>query len=215
MIDCGALLFDLDGTLVDSAHVLERTWTTWASIHNLNAADVVAFVHGRRAIETVQHFVPGSNLLAEVARVQGIELSELESILPMPGAMETLDVLTPKQWAVVSSGSRALAIARLVAAGLETPPVLITAEDVGRGKPDPEGYLAAALRLGVDPMDCIVLEDSPSGVKAGKLAGCVVIGIASTHRPDELSAADGIVPSLTSIRFGRKDGRVALTLRSH
>lgn len=215
MIDCGALLFDLDGTLVDSTSVVERTWTAWSSMHGFDAAKVLAAAHGRRVLDTVRDFVPAGDLLSEVARLEAIELSELDAVVALPGARDTLAMLTDLQWAVVTSGSRRLAFGRLEACHLPRPSVLIGAEDVGRGKPDPEGYIAAALRLSIEPSDCIAFEDAPAGLKAASRAGCTVVGLTTTHRADQLTGnhTHGLVPSLASIRLARKDQRLHLTLR--
>jgi mannitol-1-/sugar-/sorbitol-6-phosphatase len=214
MIECGAILFDLDGTLADSAEAVSASWAAWASIHKLNADEVVAAAQGRRSIDTIRTFAPASNLMSEVARIEAIELSELMSVRPLPGSYEILAMLATDKWAVVTSGSRKLATARLEACAFPLPKVLISADDVGRGKPDPEGYLAAALRLDVMPEDCIVFEDAPAGVRAGQDAGCTVIALTTTHRPTDLREADGMVPDLSAVRLQRKDGRIHLTLRA-
>jgi mannitol-1-/sugar-/sorbitol-6-phosphatase len=213
VIDCGAILFDLDGTLVDSAEAVTRTWEAWALMHKVSAAEVVTAAQGRRAIDTIRAFAPSSNLMSEVARVEAIELSELMSVRPLPGSYELLSMLATDKWAVVTSGSRKLATARINACAFPFPPVLVTADDVGRGKPDPEGYMSAALRLQVDPDDCVVFEDAPAGVKAGQAAGCTVVALSTTHRPSDLRGADGIIPNLAALRLQRKDGRLVFTLR--
>lgn len=215
MIECGALLFDLDGTLVDSTEVVERTWRAWAEMHGFDPLVVIAAAHGRRAMDTVREFVPNGDLLSEVARLEAIELSELGAVRLLPGSSEILSMLLANQWAVVTSGTRRLAFGRLEVCDLPRPNVLIGAEDVGRGKPDPEGYLAAALRLNRHPSDCIAFEDAPAGLKAASAAGCTVIGLTTTHRADQLADAptNGLVPSLASVRLARKDGRLHLSLR--
>jgi mannitol-1-/sugar-/sorbitol-6-phosphatase len=214
-MDCGALLFDLDGTLVDSTAVVQRTWAAWSSMHGFDPTKVLAAAQGRRAMDTVRQFVPAGDLLGEVARLEAIELSELDAVVALPGARDTLAMLTDQQWAVVTSGSRRLAFGRLEACHLPRPSVLIGAEDVGRGKPDPEGYLAAAMRLSIEPNDCIAFEDAPAGLLAAGMAGCTVVGLTTTHRADQLTGSftHGLVPSLASIRVARKDDRLHLTLR--
>jgi mannitol-1-/sugar-/sorbitol-6-phosphatase len=213
MLDCGALLFDLDGTLVDSTRTVERTWSIWAAMHDLNPLVVLNAAQGRRVIDTVREFLPDGNHYSEVTRLEAIELSEVDNVIALPGTTEALSMLGDNQWAVVTSGSRKLALGRLDAAFLPRPRVLISAEEVGRGKPDPEGYMAAALRIGVSPADCIAFEDAPSGLKAARAAGCTVIAMTTTHRVEQLHGADGIVPNLAWVRLGRKDGRIQLTLR--
>jgi mannitol-1-/sugar-/sorbitol-6-phosphatase len=215
VIDCGALLFDLDGTLVDSTAVVERTWTAWSSMHGFDPSKVLAAAHGRRTLDTVRDFVPAGDLLSEVARLEAIELSELDAVIALPGARDTLAMLTDSQWAVVTSGSRRLAFGRMEACHLPRPSVLIGAEDVGRGKPDPEGYIAAALRLGIETSDCIAFEDAPAGLQAASLAGCTVVCLTTTHRAEQFAGSryNGLVPSLAAIRIARKDHRIHLTLR--
>jgi mannitol-1-/sugar-/sorbitol-6-phosphatase len=214
VIDCAAILFDLDGTLADSAEAVSRSWAAWADMHGLDPETVIAAAQGRRAIDTIRSLAPSSNLMSEVARIEAIEMSELESVVPLPGAHDLISMLTDSPWAIVTSGTRKLAEARIAACSFPTPPVLITADDVGRGKPDPEGYIAATIRLNLDPEDCVVFEDAPAGVRAGQLAGCTVIALTTTHRCADLKAANGIVPNLASVRVQRKDGRLVFTLRS-
>jgi mannitol-1-/sugar-/sorbitol-6-phosphatase len=214
MLDCAAMLFDLDGTLVDSSAVVDRTWTAWSALHGLNSLEVLAAAQGRRALDTVRTFLPKGDLVSEVARLEALEMSEVHHVKALPGAMEALYMLMDHQWAVVTSGTRELAFARLDASGLPRPRVLVGARDVGRGKPDPEGYLSAALRLKVDPTDCIAFEDAPAGVDAAVAAGCTVIGLTTTHRIELMGHAAGIVPSLGAVRIARKDDRLHLLLRS-
>ena len=215
MIDCGAVLFDLDGTLVDSTLAIERTWTAWSTLHGLDPATVVVGGQGRRSIDTVRQFLPEGDILNELARLEAIELSELGNVTALPGARDALAMLDPHQWAVVTSGARKLAFGRLEASSLPRPNVLIGAEDVGRGKPDPEGYIAAALRLSIDPTDCIAFEDAPAGLHAASWAGCTVIGLTTSHRADQMTGVHthGLIPSLASVRLARKDERIHLTLR--
>lgn len=213
MIDCAALLFNLDGTLIDATAVLERTWKAWAEMHSLDPQTVVAKFRGMRARDAILQLVPSAELLAEVQRLEAIELSELAAVHPLPGAAAMLAMLLPSQWAVVTSGARRLAQARLEACGLPVPDVLVSVEDVSRIKPDPEGFIAAAIRLNVDPADCIVFEDSPDGVQAGRHAGCTVVALTTTHQPADLDRADGLVKDLSSVRVGRKNGRLHISLK--
>jgi mannitol-1-/sugar-/sorbitol-6-phosphatase len=214
VIDCAAILFDLDGTLADSAEAVSRSWAAWADMHDLDPEKVIRAAQGRRAIDTIRSLVPSSNLMSEVARIEAIELSELASVVPLPGAHDLLSMLADSPWAIVTSGTRKLAEARIAACSFPAPPVLITADDVGRGKPDPEGYIAAAIRLNLDAEDCVVFEDAPAGVTAGQYAGCTVVALTTTHNRTELKSANGIVPNLASVRVQRKDGRLVLSLRS-
>ncbi|MDQ1154766.1 HAD-IA family hydrolase [Brevundimonas sp. SORGH_AS_0993] len=179
-----AFLFDMDGTLITSTAAAERVWTRWAARHGLDAAALLSVMHGVRAADTIRgQNLPDIDLDAEIAWVERAEIEDLDGVAPIPGAVDFVDRLPPDRWAVVTSASTPLARARLKAAGVVPPAVLITAEDVERGKPDPAGYLKAAAALGVDIADCLVFEDAEAGIKAGEAAGAevVVVTAAWTH----------------------------------
>jgi mannitol-1-/sugar-/sorbitol-6-phosphatase len=180
-----AFLFDMDGTLLDSSAVVERTWRAWAGRHGLDPDELLATVHGVRAEDTVRRFAPsGVDISAEVARLNEAEVSDVEGIVAILGANAFLNLLEDTSWAVVTSAPRLLAQTRLRAANIRLPRVLIGAEDVTRGKPDPEGYLKAAEALGVRISDCLVFEDSIAGVEAGRAAGAHVAIIGSLVSAD-------------------------------
>jgi sugar-phosphatase len=205
-LTCAALLCDLDGTLVDSSAVIERCWRIWADEYGLDADAVIGISHGRRSEDTVAElFASAADRARALARIDSLELADLEGVVPVPGAAGFLARLRTGSWAVVTSGSRALMTARIEAARLPTPGVLITAEDVTAGKPDPEGYLLAARRLGVAAADCVVVEDAPAGIQAGKAMGARVLAVAVTHPAGELGMADAVVPDLTRVLI-RPDG---------
>ena len=179
-----AFLFDMDGTLITSTAAAERVWTRWAERHGLDAAALLSVMHGVRAVDTIRRQnLPDIDLNAEVAWVERGEIEDVEGVAPIPGAIDFIARLPPDRWAVVTSASVPLARARLKAAGVTPPAVLITAEDVERGKPDPAGYLKAAVTLGFDIADCLVFEDAEAGVQAGEAAGAavVVVTAAWTH----------------------------------
>ena len=179
-----AFLFDMDGTLITSTAAAERVWTRWAARHGLDAATFVPTIHGVRAADTIRRQkLPGVDVEAETAWVERGEIEDLEGVAPIPGAVDFVRRLPPERWAVVTSATMALASARMRAAGIEPPKIMITAEDVTRGKPDPAGYRLAAERLGVDVAECLVFEDAEAGIKAGEAAGAdvVVITAAWTH----------------------------------
>ena len=179
-----AFLFDMDGTLITSTAAAERVWTRWAERHGLDVAAFVPTVHGVRAVDTIRRqALPDIDLDAEVAWVERGEIEDVAGVAPIPGAVDFVRRLPPDRWAVVTSASLPLARARLKAAGVTPPAVLITAEDVERGKPDPAGYLKAAVTLGFDIADCLVFEDAEAGIRAGKAAGAdvVVVTAAWTH----------------------------------
>ena len=179
-----AFLFDMDGTLITSTVAAERVWTRWAARHGLDAATFVPTIHGVRAGDTIRRQnLPGIDVEAETAWVERGEIEDLDGVAPIPGAIDFVRRLPPDRWAVVTSATLALATARMRAAGIEPPAILITAEDVTRGKPDPAGYRLAAERLGVEPSNCLVFEDAEAGIAAGEAAGCDVrvVTAAWTH----------------------------------
>jgi sugar-phosphatase len=196
---CKAILFDLDGVLVNSAELVERTWRGWAARHQLDAERVIAVAHGRRTVETVRILAPHLMVDAEVAALESGEAVTSDGIYEIPGAREMLEMLPPDRWAIVTSGIRAIAEFRIRHTGLPMPSVMICAEDLSRGKPDPEGYLTAGLRLGRASKDCVVIEDAPAGIEAAHNAGMRVIAIAATYPADQLRAADLVVERLTDL----------------
>jgi len=200
-ISCQAILFDLDGVLVDSRAAVERTWERWAKRHSIARTDLVAKAHGRRSIETVREIAPELDAAAEVRWLESAELNDEEGLVALPGAAAALSVLSDETRAVVTSGGHALAALRMRAAGLAMPSVIVAAEDVVQGKPAPEGYLLAAARLGVSPADCVVIEDTPAGIAAGLNAGASVIGLSTTFPASDLTAAHVTVPSLEALRI--------------
>jgi mannitol-1-/sugar-/sorbitol-6-phosphatase len=213
VFSCEAVLFDLDGVLVDSAEVVERTWRRWAGRHGLDPAEVIRTAHGRRTIETVRLLAPHLAADDEVATLAASESTETDGIHEVPGARELLESLPPRSWAVVTSGIRPVAELRLRHTHLPTPPVLVTADQVRHGKPHPEGFLTAAARLGVDPARCIVVEDAPPGIEAAHAAGMRAVAIASTYDPQALAAADAVVPVLASLQIARSsEDRLTIVL---
>jgi len=177
-----ALLFDMDGTVLNSLEATERVWARWAVRHGLDAPSVVRAAHGQRAVDSLSRLnIPGMDVMAEAAEVTRMELEDMEGVRPISGVSGFLGSLPDGGWAIVTSAPRALAERRLAAAGLEAPAALITAEDVATGKPDPSGYRLAARRLGASAADCVVFEDAVAGIKAGEAAGSKVIVITATH----------------------------------
>lgn len=179
-----AFLFDMDGTLITSTLAAERVWTRWAERHSLDVAALLSVMHGVRAVDTIRNQnLPDIDLDAEVAWVERGEIEDVDGVAPIPGSIDFVKRLPPDRWAVVTSASVPLARARLKAAGVTPPGVMITAEDVERGKPDPAGYLKAAATLGFDVADCLVFEDAAAGIKAGEAAGAdvMVVTAAWTH----------------------------------
>lgn len=196
---CQAILFDLDGVLVDSTPCVTRVWRSWAEQHGLDANYVVHVAHGQRTIETVRKVAPHLDAQSEAGRIERQEIDDTEGLRVLPGAKELLAVLVLERYAIVTSGTRQLATARLQAAGLPVPSIMITADDVRRGKPDPEPYVAGAHHLGIEPKKCLVFEDAPSGLRSAKSAGMIAIGVPTTYQPEELAEADAVIPSLQAV----------------
>jgi sugar-phosphatase len=196
-----AVLFDMDGTLVDSTAVVERTWTRWALEQQLDPAVVVAFAHGRPTADTIRMAAPHLDAEAEAARLLVEEELDPTPVDTIPGALEAVRAADKyAKWAVVTSASRKLASMRLTLGGFPKPPILISADDIVRGKPDPEGFLSAAKFLGVPAGECVVFEDTPAGLEAGRAAGAKIIGLSTTFRKAELPA-EIVVSDLACVRF--------------
>ncbi|HEV2285177.1 MAG TPA: HAD-IA family hydrolase [Steroidobacteraceae bacterium] len=178
-----ALLFDMDGTVLNSIEATERVWARWAARHGLDVHALLRNSHGRRALDTVLHLgIPGLDAEAEAAEVLRMEMADVAGIHAICGAREFLRSLPAGGWAIVTSAPRALAQRRLAAAGLAAPGTLITADDIATGKPDPSGYRLAASRLGASAADCVVFEDAAAGITAGEAAGARVVVISAAHR---------------------------------
>jgi sugar-phosphatase len=192
------LLFDNDGVLVDSEASVVSAWRRWALDHDLDPAEVMAAVPGRRAADTVALFVEPAQVEESTALITRYELDDVATTTAVPGVLELVPQLADVPWAVVTSGVRELATARLRAAAVRLPEVVVTAEEVTAGKPDPQGYASAAARLGLAPADVLVLEDSTSGVEAGQAAGCRVVGVG---REALRTTADVVVRDLTGARW--------------
>jgi sugar-phosphatase len=196
-LDCTGILFDCDGVLVDSDASVLSAWSRWARDLGFDPDIVASVVHGRRSADTVAELVPGDGRAAALERIDRYEVEDAAAVTAIAGAIDLLATIPLERWAVVTSGTRDLATARLAAAGVPIPAVLVTAGDVSRGKPDPEGYLAAAARLGLDARDTVVLEDAPSGIAAARAAGvAAVIGV-GRHGLE----ADVHVRDLTELRW--------------
>jgi len=197
---CEAILFDLDGVLVDSTAVVVRTWRDWARDRGLDAERILEIAHGRPAAETVRLFAPHLDPDSEARELERIEIENLEGVLEIEGARELLSSLPADGWTVVTSGTRALASKRMEHVGLPLPERFVSADDVENGKPHPEAYLRGAEILGVRPEACVVVEDAPSGVSSARSAGMRVVAVATTYRQDDLGEADAVASSLAKIR---------------
>jgi sugar-phosphatase len=209
---CDAILFDLDGVLVDSRECVERTWRLWAAERGLDPELVLREAHGRRTYETIARVAPHLDAAAEGARIAVSESGETRGLYEITGARELLLSLPLRSWAIVTSGIRAVAETRIRHMRLPTPPVLIPADEVTHGKPHPEGYLAAARRLTIDPARCIVVEDAPPGLEAARAAGMRAIGVLGTYPPDALVAADVVVSSVAALRVTSRGAQLEIRI---
>lgn len=193
-----ALLLDVDGVLIDSTAAYARVWSKWAHLRGLDADLVVAATHGRRGIDTMREVAPHLDHDREQPIFRELLKAELPNIVAMPGAAELIAALPAGSWACVTSGGLRWVTARFADAGLPLPSVLVTADDVASGKPDPACYLLGAKRLGRAPADCLVVEDAAAGIAAGQGAGMRVVALATTHPRAEISAADYVFDSLAA-----------------
>jgi mannitol-1-/sugar-/sorbitol-6-phosphatase len=198
-VETKGLLFDMDGVLVSSIGSVVRSWRQWAEIYDIPNAEIYEVPHGMRAIEIVKSLRPDIDPLEGLRVIEDLELADTSDLTVLPGAKVLLESLPVERWAIVTSATRRLVIGRLEAARLPVPERLISADDVERGKPDPEPYRRGAELLGLRPEECVVVEDAPSGVGAGIAAGCRVLGVLGTHSLDELHAASWVVSSLEGV----------------
>lgn len=212
-------LFDLDGTLVDSLPVVERAWCGWADRFGISHDDVLDFIHGKQAITSLRHFMPGrseDDIQAEFRRLEHIEATDTDGVTALPGAVALLEHLNALDipWAIVTSGSMPVAAARRETAGLPEPKVFVTAERVARGKPEPDAYLLGAQLLGLASEECVVVEDAPAGILSGLAAGSDVIAVnapSSTPRLDEVDLQLATLTELTVEK--RPDGAIRYAKR--
>jgi sugar-phosphatase len=212
IFSCAAILFDLDGVLVDSTGSVTRQWKRWAQENNIDPQKVVEIAHGVRTIEIVRKLAPHLDAEAEVVRLEKREADDHEGVAVMPGAAELIKAIPEGRWCVVTSGTRHLATSRLKLANLPTPQVLVSADDVSKGKPDPEPYLMGAKLLGMKPAECLVIEDAPAGIRAAHAGGMKAIAITSTYPASALQEADAVVQKLAQIRVKCTTGSATLTV---
>ena len=206
-IQCRGVLFDLDGVLVDSTPAVARVWTTWANKHGFVPEEVVRQAHGRPSIATIRELLPDGDHAAENSEVERGEIEDVDGVIPLPGALEILQALAQTRWTIATSCTQRLAEVRIRVAGLPLPKKMVTSDDIQRGKPDPEPYIKAAQILGLAPADCIVVEDAPAGIRAGRAAGARVLALRTTAADPELiqSGATWIVNDLASVRVISSD----------
>jgi mannitol-1-/sugar-/sorbitol-6-phosphatase len=208
------LLLDMDGVLVDSAPAVERVWREWAIEHGLDPAMVVAQAHGRRSVETLRAVAPQIDAERENIIVEQREIEDREGVTAFPGADRLLRALPAARFAIATSATRPLAVARMGHAGLPVPHNLITADDVIDGKPSPEPYLKGAALLRIASADCLVFEDTPAGIASARAAGMRVVAVGNTCPAEELRAADAHVASLAEVKAQIQGGNIELDLLS-
>jgi sugar-phosphatase len=204
---CSAILFDLDGVLVDTIRSVERQWRTWAREQGIDGDELIKLGHGVRAIEVVRAVTPHLDAEAEVRKLEGREANDRDGVAVMAGAIDLIRAIPQGRWGVVTSGTCHLANARLQLAGIPAPKVMITAEDVVNGKPHPEPYLKGAQGLGAAPEECLVIEDAPAGIRSAHAGGMRVIALTGSYPAAELSEADAVVENLAQIQIGREGTR--------
>lgn len=195
-IRCRGVLFDLDGVLVDSTPAVARVWTWWARRHGFPDPDeIVRLAHGRPSIDSIRELLPHADHDAESREVERREIEDTDGVIPLPGTLELLQAIPPEKWAIVTSCTRRLAEVRIAAAGLPKPKHMVTSTDITNGKPHPEPYLKGAQILGATGAECVVIEDAPAGIRAGKAAGAHVVALRTTAGDEELreAGADWIV----------------------
>lgn len=197
---CAAILFDLDGVLVDSTRAVDREWREWAQRKGVDGDAIMAIAHGVRTIEVIRRVAPHLDAAAEASAIENHEAGDQSGVTVMPGAADLVKSIPEGRWGVVTSGSRLLATNRLPFCGLPVPKVLVTSDDVTHGKPHPEPYLKGAELLGFGPADCLVIEDAPAGIESARAAGMKMIGITSTYAADALGNADAVIGKLEQIQ---------------
>lgn len=214
VVHAKALLFDMDGVLISSIGSARRCWREWARHYGVPNADTFEIPHGVRAAEIVAMAKPGIDVAEGLRLIEDMEIADVGDIVTLPGARVLLKSLPADRWAIVTSATERLLDARLRAAELPRPERLVSAERVGKGKPNPEPYLLGAELVGAAPAECIVVEDAPSGVRAGKAAGCRVLGVVGTHSAEDLRAAgaEWVVASLEEVRVVVDGDRLQILL---
>ena len=210
---CSVVLFDLDGVLVDSTRSVDREWREWATRKGVDGDAIMAVAHGVRTVEVIRTVAPHLDAEAEAWEIEHREAGSQDGVVVMPGALALVQSIPAGQWGVVTSGSRALATARLQYCGLPVPEVLVTSDDVKQGKPHPEPYLKGAERIGIAPAECVVIEDAPAGIQSARASGMKVIGLASTYTPAKLKEADAVLQTLGRISVSASGtGKLVLEL---
>jgi mannitol-1-/sugar-/sorbitol-6-phosphatase len=213
-VSAQALLFDMDGVLINSIPAVERVWSRWADARGFNVHEVLRYAHGRPSIATLRDLLPEADHEAENRIIEKAEIDDVEGIVPLPGVCDLLAALPHHRWAIVTSCTRALAEVRIRAAGLPIPRLFITSNDITHGKPHPEPYLKGAVGLGFAPEQCIVVEDALAGIASGRNAGSRVLAFTTTATIDDLVVAgpDWIVKDCSAIHLEATAPQLQLAL---
>ena len=213
-VEAAGLLFDNDGVIVSSIASVNRCWRRWAAHYGVPVAADFEIEHGTRAVDVMQKLVPGIDVVEGLKVIEDMELEDVADLEVLPGVKTLLESLPMERWAIVSSATYRLLIGRLKVAGLPVPERIVSGDRVVHGKPHPEPYLRGAKLIHATPGDCIVIEDAPSGARAGKAAGCRVLGVLGTHSAEELQAVgvDWVVESLERVKAEATPGGLRLTL---
>jgi len=204
-LSCDAIIFDLDGVLIDSDAVIRRRWKRWAEDRGIPFEKIEAIHTGRPAIEVIEEVAPHLDPEAEIDRLGDEMATDTDGLEAFDGAKALLDRLPQRQWAIATSGRRRTATSRMAHVGIPQPEVLVTADDVDRGKPAPEPYQRAAAQLGIDPERCVVLEDAPAGVESARQAGASVVGVATSKRPEALAGARVVIPQVNALQVDSEE----------
>ena len=215
MIKFDCFIFDVDATLVDTETVIDNIWKTWAKGVGIDFSLVQQHIHGRKIEETLRCV---NSVLAndeQILAVKSIAVNEMKKATAIPGALEFVSKLDQGSWAIATSGPRKIASTSLHAAGFELPRVMVCAEEVSKGKPEPEPFLVAAKMLNVSPEQCVAFEDSPVGIKSAKTAGCYTIALLTSHRAVDLAEADLIVEGFDSLTLSKVEDKYCLAIRSN
>jgi sugar-phosphatase len=199
------ILFDMDGVLISSIGSVVRSWRRWAKLYDVPDAETFEVPHGMRARDIIRTMRPDIDLQVAVRVIEDMEVEDVADLRVLAGVKALLEGLPPERWAIVTSSTQRLLLARLGAARLPVPKRVVSGDMVERGKPDPEPYRRGAELLGFRPEECVVVEDAPSGVGAGKAAGCRVLGVLGTHSAEELHEADWVVESLEGLAVTAND----------
>lgn len=201
-IEAKGLLFDMDGVLVSSIGSVVRCWRKWCALYGVAGAETFEVPHGMRAVDIIRSLRPDlddAGAIEGLRVIEDLEIEDTADLRVLPGVRVLLESIPPERWAIVTSATRRLLLGRLKVAGLPVPTRVVAADDVVKGKPDPEPYIKGAEMLGFRPIDCVVVEDAPAGAGAGAAAGSPVLGVLGTHTASELTACTWIIPSLEGL----------------